>query len=141
MRLTGWPGENPYTYIFRVHIMQILLALIPLLAFICIIIYLKDRYTSDPTRRVLILSAIWFGCYLMFFLEVLSIFRWVTVLGLVIAWMAPIVVFSFWLWHRKTSGERIVLPTFQFPNSWWNRLILLIICGVLIITVLVAWIT
>jgi len=77
----------------------------------------------------------------MFCLEVLSIFRWVTVLGLVIAWMAPIVVFSFWLWHRKTSGERIVLPTFQFPNSWWNRLILLIICGVLIITVLVAWIT
>jgi hypothetical protein len=74
-------------------------------------------------------------------MEVLSIFRWVTVLGLVIAWMVPIVLFSFWLWHKKTSGEKVFLPHIKVPKSWWNRFILLVICGVLIITALVAWVT
>jgi hypothetical protein len=61
-------------------------------------------------------------------------------LGLVIAWIAPIVVFAVWLRNRNTSGKRITLPDFQFPNSWWNRFLLLIIGVVLIITALVAWV-
>jgi hypothetical protein len=121
--------------------MQIFLALIPLLAYICILIYLKNRYPSDPTRRVLIHSTIWFSCYLVLCLELLSIFRWITVLGLVIVWIVPILVFAFWLWYKKTAGERVAVPEFQFPSNWWNRFLLLIICVVLIITALVAWVT
>jgi hypothetical protein len=121
--------------------MHILLALIPLLVYICILVFLQDRYPADPTRRILIHSATWFGCYLVFCLEVLSIFRWITVLGLVIAWMVPIVVFSLWLWRKKTSGEKVFLPHIEFPKSWWNRFLLLIICIVVIITGLIAWVT
>jgi hypothetical protein len=121
--------------------MQILLALIPILAFICIFIYLKDRYPSDPTRRVLIQSAIWFTCYLVLCLEILSIFRWITDPGLVIVWLVPIVAFAFWLRQKRMAGERVALPDFHFPSSWWIRFLFLIICVVLVITALVAWVT
>jgi hypothetical protein len=74
-------------------------------------------------------------------MELLSVFRWITVLGLVIGWMVPIVAFAFWLWHKKKAGEIVTLPEFQFPNSWWNRSLLLIIFVVLVTTALVAWVT
>lgn len=121
--------------------MQILLGLIPLLAFISIFIFLKNRCPADPTRRVLIHSAIWFTCYLVALMEALSIFRWITVIGLVIAWLVPCMVFTFWLWRKRKSGEHIDLPHIQLPNSWWNRLILVMICAILIITAVVAWVT
>jgi hypothetical protein len=121
--------------------MQILLAFIPLLAFICVLIYLKNRNQSDPTRRVLIHSSIWFTCYLVLCMEILSIFQWITVLGLVIAWTVPIVGCVFWLRHKKTAGDRVILPGLQFPHSWWNRFLLLIICVVLVTTAIVAWVT
>jgi hypothetical protein len=82
-----------------------------------------------------------FGGYLVFSFEVLSIFKWITTVGLVIVWMVPIMAFSLWLKHKKTSGAIVALPGFRFPNSWWNRYLFLIICGVLMITALVAWVT
>jgi hypothetical protein len=121
--------------------MQILLALIPLLAYICLFLYLKNRYSADPTRRLLINSAIWSGCYLVLSMEVLSIFRWITVLGLVITWLIPSVLFAIWIWQKKKRGERVDLPSIQLPSSGWNRFILLIICAVLVITAVVAWVT
>ncbi len=121
--------------------MQIFLALLPILAFGCAFIYLKHRYPSDPTRRVLLHTAIWFGGYLMLCMEVLSFFHWITLTGLVIAWMVPSVVFAVWLWQMKKSGARLTLPEMQFPKSWWNRFLFLVICIVLIVTGVVAWIT
>jgi hypothetical protein len=125
----------------RFDLMQILLALLPLLAFICIFIFLKNRHSIDLTRRVLIHAAIWFGCYLVLGMEILSVFHWITVPGLVITWLVPIGVFVIWLWHKRTAGERVALPAIQFPGSWWNRFLLLIICVVLVTTALVAWVT
>src|SRR4030042_3361471 len=121
--------------------MQILLALIPMRGIACVVVFLKNKNPNDPTRLLLIHSAIGFGCYLVFCLEVLSIFKWITVIGIVIVWMLPIVAFFLWIWHKITSGEKVTLPGFQFPNNWWNRFLFLIICGVLIITALVAWVT
>lgn len=121
--------------------MQILLGLIPLLAYSGIVIYLKNRYPADPTRRVLIHSAIGFTCYLVAMMELLSIFRWITIVGLVIAWLVPCVIFGFWLWRKNKRAERVDLPQIQLPKSWWNRFILVIICSILIITGVVAWVT
>jgi hypothetical protein len=121
--------------------MQILLALIPLLAYICIFIYLKTSYPADPSRRVILQSAIWFGCYLVLSMEVLSIFSWISMVGLAITWLLPCVLFGFWSWRKKSLGERIDLPRIQLPSSWWNWFILLLICAVLIVTAVVAWVT
>ncbi len=121
--------------------MQIFLALIPLLAYICIFIYLKNRYQADPIRSVIVQSAIWFGCYLVAVMEVFSIFKWITVLGLAIAWLVPCLIFSFWLWGKRKRGESLDVPQIQLPNSWWNRFILVLICAVLVITAVAAWVT
>jgi hypothetical protein len=121
--------------------MQLLLALIPLLALICIFLYLHNRFPFDPTRRVLIQSAIGFGCYLVLSMEVLSIFKWITLVGLVITWLIPCIVFAVWLWRKIRRGEVISLPHVHLPGSWWNRLLLVMICVVLMITALVAWVT
>jgi hypothetical protein len=121
--------------------MQILLALIPLLAFICLFIYLTNRFPSDPTRRVLIDCAIWFGCYLVLSMEVLSIFKWITVVGLVFTWLIPGIIFAVWIWRNKRRGEKVNLPRVQLPGSWWNRALLVLICAVLVITAVVAWVT
>ncbi len=121
--------------------MQNLLALIPLLAYFAIFTFLKNRFSSDPVRRVFINAAIWFGCYLVLAMEVLSIFKWITVAGLVIIWLIPITLFGVWVWRKKMRGESITLPRIQLPSSGWNRLLMVVIGTVLVITALVAWIT
>jgi hypothetical protein len=121
--------------------MQILLALLPLLALACVFIYLTNRNPADPGRRILLHAVIWLACYLAMGMEVLSIFKGITTLGLALPWLAPCVVFAGWLWHKKTSGEVVKLPGFHFPGSWWNRFLLLIIGVVLVVTALVAWVT
>ena len=121
--------------------MQILLALLPIFAFGCIFTYLKNRNPSDPTRRVILHSAIWFSVYLVLAMEVLSIFHWITVVGLVVTWMVPSGVFALWVWQMNKIGERPAIPAVSVPKSWWDRFLFLIICTVLVVTALVAWIT
>ncbi len=121
--------------------MQILLALLPILAFGCISIYLKNKNPSDPTRRVILHSAICSSGYLVLCMEVLSIFHWITVAGLVVTWMVPVLIFAFWAWQVKKTGVRLAIPAFSFPKNWWDRFLFLIICTVLAVTALVAWVT
>lgn len=121
--------------------MQVLLALIPLLAFACLVVFLHNLHPSDSIRRVIIHSAILFACYLALWLEALSIFHWVVQIALIIIWILPVVAFLVWEYHKRRLGEKVILPGFHFPSNWWNRLLLLIILLVLITTALVAWIT
>ena len=121
--------------------MQIALAFIPLLAFLCILIVLHNRQPNDPLRRLLIHSAIWFDCYLIFWLEVLSFLKGVTQAGLLFIWVVPILVFLVWWGRKKRSNQRVTLPMVLVPHRWWDRLLLLIVCSVVIITGLVAYVT
>lgn len=121
--------------------MQIFLALIPLFAYLSVFFYLYQRFPSDPLRKAWIDSAIICGVYLALSLEVLSLFHAITVRGLVLTWIAPILLVGAWLWRKRAGGESVALPRFQFPNSGWNRLVLLLICVVLFTTGLVAWLT
>jgi hypothetical protein len=122
--------------------MLILLALLPLLLFVCVFIYLSDRNPEDPQRRIMLHSAIWLGCYLAFSLEVLSLFSGITTLGLALTWLLPGMVVTGWLWRKKGTGAKIKLPArFHLPSSWWNRFLLLLIGVVLTVTAMVAWIT
>ena len=62
-------------------------------------------------------------------------------MGLIIAWMVPILAFAYWLWQKNKAGNKVALPEFRFPGSWWNRFLFLILCFVLVTTALVAWVT
>ncbi|HEX9091987.1 MAG TPA: hypothetical protein VF831_10885, partial [Anaerolineales bacterium] len=121
--------------------MYYLLGLIPALAFICLLIYFKNQYPADQTRRLILQAAILFGCYLVLSIEGLSIFRAVTVISLVIVWMLPILAFIAWLRYKKTSGGEVRWFDFKTPISWWTRIFCLLTCGILVVTALVAWVT
>ena len=47
----------------------------------------------------------------------LSIFKWITVVGLVITWLVPIVLFAFWFWQKKKLGRRLILPRHSAPEQ------------------------
>ncbi len=121
--------------------MYLLLALFPLIAYLCIFIYLNNRFPHDPVRKVLLEAMIASGCYLALSMEVLSIFKAVTLPGLVIAWLLPITGFAAWVWRRKAGGAGISLPAVRLPGSWWDRSLLLILCIVMLATATVAFIT
>lgn len=121
--------------------MQILLALIPLFAYLYIFIFLYNRFPADPVRRTLLEAAIVWGVYLAISLEVLSFFNGITSLGLLVIWLIPIVLVLVWYVLRRSRGQRTSMPRLLFPASWWDRLILLVICVVILATGLVAWLT
>ena len=121
--------------------MQILLALLPLMVSACVFIYLSNRHPKDPRRRILLQSIIWLGCYLAASMEVLSIFKGITTLGLALTWLVPCTIFAGWLWRNKAAGRKVRWPEIRLPNSWWIRFLLVIISIVVFITALVAWIT
>jgi hypothetical protein len=121
--------------------MQIFLAFIPLVACFCIFIFLHHRHPEDPIRRVVLNAVVWYGCYLVFWLEVLSIFKLVTQASLVMIWGVPIIAFIGWWWRKKAVGQQLTFPSIRFPHTWWDWLLLLVICCVLVTTALVAWIS
>jgi hypothetical protein len=121
--------------------MYLLLALLPLFAYLCVFVYLYNRFQSNPVRRALIDSAVLFGVYLALCLEVLSIFKWITPAGLVLTWLIPVLLFTAWYWSRKRHSQLVILPRLQIPSSWWNRLVLLFIVIILVTTALVAWVS
>jgi hypothetical protein len=122
--------------------MQILLALLPLFVSAWFYIYLANRHPADPGRRILLHSIIWLGCYLAVSMEVLSFFKGITTLGLVLTWLLPCAIFAGWLWRKKAAGESITLPArFHLPGTWWDRSLLLVIGVVVLVTALVAWVT
>lgn len=121
--------------------MHLFLAIIPALAFTCLLVFLKNLHTEDQTRRLTLQVAILWSCYLVLSIEILSIFRAITLPGLVIMWSLPILAFLAWFGYKKSSGDKVRWPGFQLPTSWWNKFLLILICGVLLLTAVVAWVT
>lgn len=121
--------------------MYYLLGLIPVLAFICLLIYLKNQHPTDQTRRIILQSATLLGCYLVLAIEGLSIFRAVTVISLAITWMLPILAFLAWFKYKKTTGSGVIGFDFKISTGWWTRIFLVLTCGILLVTALVAWVT
>lgn len=127
------------------------------------------QFTND-WRSVFIRAALIWGAYLVLVTELLSLVRGIRVAGLAIAWVLPVIASIIWLMRQKrwprvstTATPARLTPVstaatleqstpveqarrFSGPQSrpsidWGNRVLLLGISIILVITALVAWIT
>lgn len=120
---------------------MIVLAFIPLVAFLSIFILLINFQPQEDWRRSFQRASILWGTYLVLETEILSLFRWITPAGLAVAWSLPVVGVGIYLLLHIRSGYRIILPTFNLAFSWGERLLLLGILFICVVAALVGWLT
>src|SRR3990172_6766220 len=94
------------------------LVLVPVLAFVCVLLYLGNRWSFESTRLLLLRSSVTFGAYLVLLMEALSPFKAVTRLGLGLGWLLPVVGLSMWAWRRQRLGSPLRLPVVESPKRW-----------------------
>jgi hypothetical protein len=116
-----------------------LLVLIPLLAFALWYTVLGSLWPADGWRRTFLRVCVLLGSYMILSTEVLSIFRAVTQLGLVVAWLLPCLIASAWVINRVKRGLPVIFPAGQLPKGWLDRGLLAAVAGIVGITGLVAW--
>jgi hypothetical protein len=80
------------------------------------------RYPGDPTCRRLIEVAIGSGCYLAHGMELLSIFKWVTLIGLVVALLTVGLINAIYLTRNCVSNGALSSPADFQPCSLICRL-------------------
>lgn len=118
-----------------------MLALLPLLTLLSLFLFLGQVRPSWGWRLSFLRSAILSGAYGVLSLEALSVIDTVTQAALTIAWSLPLLGLCLALgilWHRD---RRLQLPAFTFPEGWFDRVLVIGIVIVLLITAFVAWVT
>ena len=85
-------------------------------------------------------AAILWGVYAVAVVELLSVVRGISPLGLATAWALPVVVSGGWLIRRR-QGHKLRLPHLAFPAHPLDRALLLGLGAILALTALVAWLT
>ncbi|MGB8253334.1 MAG: hypothetical protein WCF08_08960 [Anaerolineaceae bacterium] len=121
--------------------MNSLLILLPITAYLCVVIFLSNRFQAAGIRTNLIRSAILTAVYSILSLEILSPFHLVTRITLVVVWLIPLTGFMIWYLNQRHSGSRVFLPKISFPHDWSGWLAFSAIALVIILTTIVAWIS
>ena len=117
-----------------------LVFLLPL-SFICLVIYLGQVRPSWGWRLSFLRSTVIFGAYGVLSLEVLSLIDAVTQSSLAIIWSIPLIGLSITLgvlWGRERS---LRLPKVRFPENIFERIFIVGVILVILITAIVAWLT
>lgn len=118
-----------------------MLVFLPLLSFLCLVIYLGQIRPGWGWRLSFLRSAVFLGAYGVMSLEALSVIDAVTQKTLAIVWLIPIIGLSVALgvlWGRERS---LRLPKVRFPENIVERIFILGIILILLITAIVAWLT
>ncbi len=115
-----------------------MLALLVPLTFAGVWVALLQRRPAWGWRRAWLRASILLGGYLILITEALSLFAAVTSAALALAWSLPAAI----VWARillrwaKAGYPRLRL---RLPAAWFERLLLLVVALVLLITAIVAW--
>jgi hypothetical protein len=120
---------------------MLIFILFPVAAFVCLYLYLGNSSSFECNRLVLLRSAGLFTTYLIISLELLSLIRSITRLGLVIIWTIPLLAFAAWAYRQFRASRPVRLPVFYRPKGWAGWFMLAIITTVLGVTLTVAWFT
>ncbi len=121
-----------------------MLALIPLLAFGGLFLVLR-RFSPGDGRLAFLRAAVAWGVYMVAITELLSIFHLVSVAGLAVAWLLPCLACGAWLARKRGLGPKHPPESARrrlaslWPETWPDRLLLLGLAAVLLITAVVAW--
>jgi hypothetical protein len=116
-----------------------MLAILPIAAFLTIFLLLYSLHSSLSWRHTFIITAILWGTYLVLTTELLSIFRAITRLSLVIVWLLPFLAAIVFIIRRHKADAGFSLPHLQFsknPLDWFLLAGLVFVLGT---TALVAW--
>ncbi len=118
----------------------LILALIPIVAYLCLVIFLFNRNQGEDLRLIILYASIIFAVYIILVEEVLSLFQGITRVGLIAAWAVMILVLAGYFVRLRRNGL-MLLPRITPPSSWDGWLSLLLILFVLAITFVVAWLS
>ncbi len=116
-----------------------MLALLPLLAYLGILLTLANLRGGLGWRRAALRSAILWGCYLTAVTELLSLIHAIQAIWLTFAWGGACLFLGVILIRcaRQNGGLRI--PRVELPKGWGARALLGAIAAVVILTAVVAW--
>ena len=118
-----------------------MLALIPILTFICIFLVLGNMRSTVGWRRSFLRAAVVWGSFMILVTEVLSIFRAMIPFWVAFSWALPVLVATGWFIWRAKRGQEIRLPQLRLPKGWLDRALLLGVLIVVVVTAVVAWLT
>jgi len=116
-----------------------MLAIIPIPTFTCIFLTLGNLQPQANWRRVSLRSIVLWGVYVVVITELFSLLRIIQPSFLALAWTVPIISLGGWLIQRKRDGYGIAIPHWHPPEKWPERLLLLGVLIILLITAIVAW--
>ena len=116
-----------------------MLALCPVLAFICGFLYIGNRWSFGSVRLLVTRTSIAFGLYLVLLTELLGFFKAITRWGLLLGWLLPVVAFGWWAWGMIRRKRPIQFPKPEYPEGWVSWTLLVVVSLVLATTGLVAW--
>src|SRR5512137_1397110 len=96
---------------------MILLALLPLCAFLAIFLVLTRRFPGLDWRQATLRAAVLWGAYMVVESELLSFVHGITPLGLVLAWAIPVLVGGAWLiWDVRRKAETQNIASLPRPR-------------------------
>jgi 4-amino-4-deoxy-L-arabinose transferase-like glycosyltransferase len=115
-----------------------MLAILPLLNFLSLFLYLITIQRDVDWRRTFLRTCILWGLYAVLILELFSLISGISAFSLSIAWTLPTLLFSFKLFQGYLRSHCIKFPTLSIPKSWLDRVLILAIGATLILTLIVA---
>lgn len=116
-----------------------LLGLLPVVVLFALIILLANIMPDSSWRRACLRAGVLWASYIAVLNELLSIWRAITLIGLIIAWSLPLVgVVVFFFVHLK-RGHNIRLPHLGVPNSLSQSFMIVGIVIILCLTAILAW--
>jgi len=118
-----------------------ILALLPLLSFVAIFIYLGQVRPAWGWRLSFLRSAVFLGAYGILSLEALTLLDAVTQTTLATTWLLPLMCFSLGLGILWRRDHILRLPAITFPEGGLERLLIIGVVLILAITAIVAWVT
>lgn len=120
---------------------QFLLILFPIAGFLGLLVYLHTRFSEDGGRQNVLRAAIAYGTYQVLTLEILSLVKGVTALGLSLAWSMLIAAVAIWVILRRRKGLPVRFPVLSWPADWASWMMFTVVLIVLGVTFIVAWVT
>jgi hypothetical protein len=112
---------------------------LPLVAFVAVFLSLGNWLPGNGWRtaylRAVLLCALW----LVGLTEILSLMTAIDRPTVAAGWAVLLIAAGISLAARRRAGARLILPPLRLPQAWGDRLILLGVAVVLIVTAVVAW--
>jgi hypothetical protein len=124
---------------------MLLLAFLPLIAFLILFLVLTRRFPAQDWRQMYLRAAVLWGAYMVLETELLSFVRGITPLGLALAWVLPILAGGARIIvdvRRTVKTQHLAsLPRPWLSLHWADGALLLGVTAILGITALLAWVT